>query len=179
MRIQSVQNQQTQSRQNFSASATIMTKLPQSLDGLVLGSPILHLENESLGVINLLKHLSVVFRNFVRTEAPKESLTKDTVSHFVSEISGNALLIKSIRGSEQKPFQIRIDHSDGSEIILTRQDYAFSDSPVSETDKLFDDAAAILDAKVKPLILPTAEERQLTERAEMALLGIDNPLSKI
>jgi len=151
MRIQSIQNQQMQNRPNFSADLRIK-KLPNLLGGVRIDSVTLHLKTDSSVVERVLEILPKTFKDFVGIDGPRVSADGANLRHFISKTGDQVVLDKSLYKEDgEKPIGLILKPADGSEIWLTRDDINFIDETPTPTDKLFDDAAAILDKKaVKP-----------------------------
>lgn len=157
MKIQSIQNQQMQNRPNFSADLRIK-KLPNLLGGVRIDSSGLRLKDGSSTVVDVLKSLSAAFERFVGIDGPRETAGGANARHFISPTGDKVLLEKSLHGGE-KPIGLVVNTTDGSEILLVREDIYFMDKNPTPSDKLFDDAAAVLNAKaVKPNETKVVEE---------------------
>lgn len=147
MKIQSIQNQQTQSRPNFSADLRIQ-KLPNLLGGVRIDSVTLHVRAGVLVVEQVLERLPKIFKDFVGIDGPKVSADGANLRHFISPTGDKVVLSKSFYKEDNgKPIGIIFRPKDGSEICLGRADIYFIDETPMPSDKLFDEAAAILDKK--------------------------------
>lgn len=144
MKIQSIQNQQTQNRQNFSAHAVIQSPLPKLYGNLSIKKPHVVLKEGSSELIKHLRYIVGVLKDFSAVDGPKESGTFSNIRHFISPAGDKAVLAKEGL-SPERPIGIIINHSDGSETYIERFDWGFESS--SESDALFDEAAAVLDKK--------------------------------
>lgn len=148
MRIQAFQSPQMQNGQNFTANAVIQTPLPKLYEKLSIKKPHLVLKEGSSELIKHLRYIVEVLKDFSAVEGPKESGPFANVRHFISPAGDKAVLAKEGL-SPERPIGIIINHSDGSETYIERFDWGFESS--SESDTLFDEAAAVLNDKaIKP-----------------------------
>lgn len=164
MRIQSVQNQQTQSRPNFSADLHI-AKLPSLAGGIFIDSVTLHLRHESSHhdcsvVERVLSNLPTIFRDFVGIDGPRVSADGANLRHFVNpRTKDRVVLNKSLYKEDNgRPIGLVLKPVDGSEISIGREDINFVYDTPTPSDDLFDKAAAILDAKA----LKVNESKEVT-----------------
>lgn len=152
MKIQSIQNQQTQTKPNFSADL-IVKKLPNLLGGVEIDTRTLCLnEHYGLSVVEkVLENLPEAFKKFVVTEGPKTSVDGGNLRHFVSPSGDKVVLERSLyKEVGERPIGLILRPADGSEFWIGRTDINFIDEPPMSSDKLFDDAAAILNKIPEP-----------------------------
>lgn len=149
MRIQSIQNQQTQNRPTFSANLRV-GQLPDLLGGVRIVRFGSEFTEDSIEVAGVLKHLlSDRFKGFEVISGPRVSADGANLRHFESESGDKVLLNKGPEQDGGKPIGIIFKPADGGEIVLGRDDIYHVIKPPSKTDEDFDKAAAILDAKAK------------------------------
>lgn len=145
MKIQAIQNQQTQTKPNFSAWGRVKNQ-----QGILKV-----LKNDSQGVVDALNTLKKELGGIVRLEGPTVSDGFSNTSHFQSAISGDALVLGKDVFEPHRPLGIIIKRPDGSEITLLRTE-KLSDRSI--TDKDFDLLAQSLEAKPNRTITLGREE---------------------
>lgn len=161
MKIQSIQNQQMQSRPSFSAIASIKYVMTGRLyDGIALPTP-----GTTLGhpqILPVIKRLQTFISEIVRIGGISESVHYETVKSFkwgddILELARNP------KDSRFSPVVIAIKKNDGSEVQIGRENLSFR-------DKDFDDLTAALEAKPPAVGSSEGEIEALLDKAFSPLL---------